>query len=138
MDSLAAKLNTLSKPVITHRYNPGEQLFSSMIILLFTVHNVSDVFQYLTDLEVNTTVNDSLISEVCLIVINSHFDSMHKFFLIVPFECASLEMQDFKITFETECLIHTQVTDIISVFLRVKYLHLGFFLFAIYANHLFR
>ena len=92
MDSLAAKLNTLSKPVITHRYNPGEQLFSSMIILLFTVHNVSDVFQYLTDLEVNTTVNDSLISEVCLIVINSHFDSMHNFFLIVPFECASLEM----------------------------------------------
>ena len=40
-----------------------------MDILLFTVHNVSDVFQYLTDVEVDTTVNDSLISEVCLIVI---------------------------------------------------------------------
>ena len=76
MDSLAAKLNTLSKPVYcTYRYNPGEQLcflhgyLLFMDVLLFTVHNVSDVFQYLTDVEVNTTVNDSLISEVCLIVI---------------------------------------------------------------------
>ena len=68
MESLAAKLNTLSKPVITHRYNPGEQIVFFMDILLFTVHNVSDVFQYLTELEVNTTLNDSLISEVCLIV----------------------------------------------------------------------
>ena len=47
----------------------GNNYVVLMDILLFTVHNVLDVFQYLTDLEVNTTVNDSLISEVCLIVI---------------------------------------------------------------------
>ena len=109
-----------------------------MDILLFTVHNVLDVFQYLTDVEVNTTVNDSLISEVCLIVINSHFDSMHNFLLTVPFECASYYAR-FKITFKTKSLIHTQVVAIVSVFLQVKHhLHSGFFLFALYANHLFR
>ena len=39
------------------------------IILLFTFQNILDVFQYLTDVDVNTTVDDDLISEVCPIVI---------------------------------------------------------------------
>ena len=39
------------------------------IILLFTFQNKLDVFQYLTDVDVNTTVDDDLISEVCPTVI---------------------------------------------------------------------
>ena len=63
------------------------------IILLFTFQNKLDVFQYLTDVDVNTTVDDDLISEVCPIVIIlwtcSHFNYMHNFLLNMSYRSAS-------------------------------------------------
>ena len=40
-----------------------------MNYLIIYLSNKLDVFQYLTDVDVNTTVDDDLISEVCPIVI---------------------------------------------------------------------
>ena len=70
--------------------------------LLFT-----DVFQYLTDVDVNTTVNDDLISEVCPIVIIlctcSHIDCMHKLCLMNVLHIF-LEIQDLKLHLKLKAL----------------------------------